>query len=141
MSSSFKKFADKNIDELAEQMFDEFEERTKAFEFPHKVTRRIAAYASILSILGFIYLVSKFDFLRSAKLYKIGDISVFEGWWDSGVYNWLAASVGLTLITLVIVYFFFKNKPLLEILKENLVSVVLAIFYILYFVDCSFFSF
>ena len=131
MSSSFKKFADKNIDELAEQMFDEFEERTKAFEFPHKVTRRIAAYASILSILGFIYLVSKFDFLRSAKLYKIGDISVLEGWWDSGVYNWLAASVGLTLITLVIVYFFFKNKPLLEILKENLVSVVLAIFYIL----------
>lgn len=131
MSNSFKKFEDKNIDELAKQMFEEFEERTKAFEFPHKVTRRIAAYASILSILGFIYLVSKFDFLRSAKLYKIGDISVLEGWWDSGVYSWLAISGGLTLIVIVIVNSFCKEKPLLEILKENLVSVVLAIFYIL----------
>ncbi|MBD57584.1 hypothetical protein [uncultured Pseudoalteromonas sp.] len=133
MSNGFKKFADKNIDELAEQMFDEFEKRTKAFELPHKLTRRIAAYASILSILGFIYLVSKFDFLRSTKLYKIGDISVFESWWDSGFYNWLAVSGGLTLLTFVIigVYFFFKKKPLIITLKKNLVSVVLAVFYIL----------
>lgn len=133
MGNGFKKFADKNIDELAEQMFDEFEKRTKAFELPHKVTRRIAAYASILSILGFIYLVSKFDFLRSAKLYKIGDISVLESWWDSDFYNWLAVSGGLTLLTFVIigVYFFFKKKPSIITLKENLVSVVLAVFYIL----------
>ncbi|KPH96237.1 hypothetical protein AMS58_01335 [Pseudoalteromonas porphyrae] len=133
MSNSFKKFADKNIEELAEQMFGDFEKHTKAFELPHKITRRIAVYASILSILGFIYLIAKFDFLKSTKLYKIGDISVLESWWDSGVYNWLAVSGGLTLIIFVIVgvYFFFKNKPLFGTLKENLVSVVLAIFYIL----------
>jgi len=129
MSSSFNKFADKNIDELAEQMFNEFEKQTKKFELSHKVTRRIAVYASILSVLGFIYLIAKLDFLKSTKLYKVGDISVLESWWDSGFYNWLAVSGGLTLIIFVIIwgYFLIEKKPLIGTLKENLVSVVLAI--------------
>lgn len=110
MSNSFKMFEDKNIDELAKQMFEEFEKRTKAFELFHKVTRRIAAYASILSILGFIFLVSKFDFLKSTELYKIGDISVLESWWDSSVCVWLLITFVVTIAFFIIRVFHVYRK-------------------------------
>lgn len=66
------------VGKLADYMCAEFEGKIKNFEYKHNLTRRFNIVFSVLTLIGFMYLLSGIELLSATKLNDIGEIQLIN---------------------------------------------------------------
>lgn len=93
------------VGQLAEYMCSHFESKIANFEYKHKFTRRFNVFFSVLTLIGFMFLLSRLEILSAAKLSDFGEIQLLD---DEYYSNTFIAFLFLCFVYFVILFLVFS---------------------------------